>query len=130
MFLFRNVNQKGIKALMSRDKKLANELQEDIDSIARNTLDEESLTTIMGLFCRKWEQEKVVKVQAAKEALKEAVTYFKNSWVKRDDVRNWWQGARPCRSSIVLAPSFNVFAPSLVTLLHQIYLVFAPTLLL
>ena len=60
MFLFRNVNQKGIKALMSRDKKLANELLEDIDSIARYTLDEESLTSIMGLFCRKWEQEKVV----------------------------------------------------------------------
>ena len=78
MFLFRNVNQKGIKALMSRDKKLANELLEDIDSIARYTLDEESLTTIMGLFCRKWEQE--------------------NSWVKRDDVRNWWQGANPCMS--------------------------------
>ena len=47
MFLFRNVNQKGIKALMSCDKKLANELLEDIDSIARYTLDEESLTTIM-----------------------------------------------------------------------------------
>ena len=93
MFLFRNVNQKGIKA---RYKKLANELLEDIDSIARYTLDEESLTTIMGLFCCKWEQEKVVKDQAAKEALKEAVTYFKNSWVKRDDVRNWWQGANPC----------------------------------
>ena len=96
MFLFRNVNQKGIKALMSCDKKLANELLEDIDSIARYTLDEESLTTIMGLFCRKWEQEKVVKDQAAKEALKEVVTYFKNSWVKQDDVRNWWQGANPC----------------------------------
>ena len=80
----------------------------------------------------------------------------KNSWVQRDDVRKWWQGANPCmpitnngleranailkgdsgreawiggapgsgiyfstsvlcvliRTSIVFAPSHNVFAPS------------------
>ena len=28
--------------------------------------------------------------------LNHAVSYFKNNWVKRADVRNWWQGASPC----------------------------------
>ena len=50
----------------------------------------------MGLFCRKWEEEKVISDKNTKEALTNAVSYFKNNWVKRADVRNWWQGANPC----------------------------------
>ena len=88
--------KKGVKALFSRNKKLASELIEDIDAIAQYTVDEESLNTIMGLFCRKWEEEKVISDKHTKEALKNAVSYFKNNWVKRADVRNWWQGANPC----------------------------------
>ena len=88
--------KKGVKALFSRNKKLASELIEDIDAIARYTVDEESLNTIMGLFCRKWEEEKVISDKNTKEALTNAVSYFKNNWVKRADVRNWWQGANPC----------------------------------
>ena len=62
--------KKGVKALFSRNKKLASELIEDIDAIARYTVDEESLNTIMGLFCRKWEEEKVISDKHTKEALK------------------------------------------------------------
>ena len=95
-FVSRNFNQKGVKALFSRNKKLASELIEDIDAIARYTVDEESLNTIKGLFCRKWEEEKVISDKHTKEALRVAVSYFKNNWVKTADVRNWWQGANPC----------------------------------
>ena len=62
--------KKGVKALFSRNKKLASELIEDIDAIARYTVDEESLNTIMGLFCRKWEEDKVISDKHTKEALK------------------------------------------------------------
>ena len=87
-FVSRNSNQKGVKALFSRNKKLASELIEDIDAIARYTVDEESLNTIKGLFCRKWEEEKVISDKHTKEALRVAVSYFKNNWVKTADVRN------------------------------------------
>ena len=50
----------------------------------------------MGLFCRKWEEEKVISDKHTKEAMTNAVSYLKNNWVKRADIRNWWQGASPC----------------------------------
>ena len=58
-FVFRNFNQKGVKALFSRNK-----------------------NTIMGLFCRKWEEEKVISDKHTKEALTNVVSYLRTTGSK------------------------------------------------
>ena len=82
--------------LKVKDFGLFKELSDDVDCLARFTLDAESYSVITPLFFDKWQNEKAAGLTAEKAAiLSSTVTYLKETWFDDTSVNRWYQGACP-----------------------------------
>ena len=87
---------KAGSSLKHKDFGLFKELSEDLDCLARFTLDSESHSVVSPLFFDKWQIEKLAGLTAEKAAsLQSSVTYLKESWFDDPAVNRWYQGACP-----------------------------------
>ena len=88
---------RGAKKLKHHGKKVYNNLLEGISTLANHCLDEESWHVLLPLFLTKWtdEEPKKIKSKEVKEALKETVIYFNDSWCTKDHCRMWYAGSNP-----------------------------------
>lgn len=87
----------GAKQLRHRNKKLYGQLIDDVSTLAKHSIDEESWQVLLPLFLKKWSEDvpKKVKNKAVKEALETTVGYFRENWAEKDHCRRWYAGSNP-----------------------------------
>lgn len=86
----------GCGSLKSRSKKLYAAFLEDVELVARHSLDEESHHALLELFFLKWEA--VETSLEVKTALDSALNYFRKNWVNDSSVCHWYQGSSPLQA--------------------------------